>query len=422
MKQTLLAASLVLSALFLALDSSAQAFRPGFVVRTEGDTLHGFVKYREGQSKHSSCLFKTDNEADAMEYSANAIAAYGIAGDAPYVSREVRDTTGAAEKKFVESLVLGRLSLYQHLRALYLQKDGGELKLLQITTDDTGVPSSTGDIKTVTTSTQHLILMNSLTYDCPVPEQLMLKLQKKLNAPDVIAVVRAYNNCAEPENNVTFKEDKPWLSIGKGITIGVSSTSLKFMHTPELSAASFTSSQNLVVGALFNFSSPKKSERLSVQFEPLFSTEKHTGHAVKENFSYTRTSSHTVEVKRLLLPILVQYNMFTTKTLSPYFGAGLSSGYGLSSSIVSEHEIKYTSKDLQRTETSKSEIGHKVYFSPTAAVGTKIRISQRQEAMLQLRYEHGRYIQDGPSVSGDRNGYLSEDNKVLYLTASYIIK
>lgn len=88
---------------------------------------------------------------------------------------------------------------------LFLAKGKGYLQPLIVESEEV----SNGERTAIKASTKHLVLINSLTFDCPVPEDLMIKVQKKIAPPDIIEIVKAYNNCLSPNSSISYKEAKP---------------------------------------------------------------------------------------------------------------------------------------------------------------------------------------------------------------------
>ncbi|WP_155800573.1 hypothetical protein [Pontibacter sp. BAB1700] len=122
MKQ-FLCTCLAIVALLTPFYSSAQTFRPGFIVQAAGDTTKGLVRYREGKQNYKSGLFKATENADVTEYFPADIQAYGIIGEAPFISKEVPATDGTLNRMFVEVLEQGKLTLYTQDNLLYLEKE-----------------------------------------------------------------------------------------------------------------------------------------------------------------------------------------------------------------------------------------------------------------------------------------------------------
>ncbi|PKV67056.1 porin family protein [Pontibacter ramchanderi] len=424
MKQFLLA-SLALVALLIPFHATAQIYRPGFIVQAEGDTTKGLVRYREGKLTYQSCLFKTSEDAAAQEYLPADIRAYGIVGEALFMSKEVPATDGTLTRIFVEVLEQGKLMLYTQNNLLYLEKENSGLKQLYLQTDDQDITMYTGERKTINTSTQHLILLNSLTLDCPVPDKLMLKVQKSLHLPHVTALVRSYNTCASPNSAISFKENQSWLKTELGVFAGSYSTALYFNHNTTIHrfyGAKFSMNHNFVFGGVLNFTSPKKSERLSVQMEPMYSQERHIGSFTYPRDSYTISGDYTIEMTRLSLPIMVRYTITTNGRFSPYFSAGITNDYILDGQVSGLQKTEYHSTGtIQYSNLRKSDIGTTFSHAFTTAVGTRFKITERHATLLQFRYEHGRYLATDLSNSDSRL-YLTKKHQGFYLTAAYLFK
>ncbi|EJF10882.1 outer membrane beta-barrel protein [Pontibacter sp. BAB1700] len=277
----------------------------------------------------------------------------------------------------------------------------------------------------MSTSTQHLILINSLTLDCPVPDKLMLKVQKRLHVPDVTAIVRNYNHCAAPTSAISYKEKQSWLKTEMGVFAGSYSTALQFNHSTSIhrfNGADFSMTHNFVFGGILNFTSPKKSERLSVQVEPMYSQERHIGSFSYPRESYNISGDYTIEMTRLSLPIILRYTITTNGRFSPYIGAGIANDYILNSNVSGVQEVEYyATGHVEKGNLRKSEVGTTFSHALTSVLGTKFRISERHAAFLQFRYEYGRYLATDLSNSDSRL-YLTDKHQGMYLTVAYLFR
>lgn len=424
MKQFLLT-GLALLALLIPLHATAQIYRPGFIVQADGDTTKGLVRYREGKLTYQGCVFKTTEDAEGKEYLPTDIQAYGIVGEAPFMSKQVPSGEGVSSPMFVEVVEQGKLMLYTQDEHLYLEKENSGLKHLYLQNDNHDLPMYIGERQTVSTSTQHLILIHSLTLDCPVPDKLMEKVRQRLYVPNVAAIVRNYNTCAEPSSAVSYKKSKVWLKTELGIFAGSYSTALQFNHSTSahrFSGAKLPLTSNFVFGAVFNFTSPKKSERLSMQMEPMYSNEQHKGSYVFPRESYEISGDYTIDISRFSLPIMLRYTLTTNGKFSPYVGAGVVSDLILDSNVQGAQRTKYHANGYVHNSAYRdAELGTKISHALTAAVGTKFQFSERHATLLQFRYEHGRYLADDQSYT-DSRVYLAKTQQGFYLTAAYLFK
>ena len=102
--------------LLIPLTLQAQTdFRPGYVIRMDGDTLFGHVDYRGDILMSRQCKFQGAVESEDRTYFPWEIAGYRFTDSKYYVSREVDGTN-----VFVEFLIKGEINIY------YLRDDSGD--------------------------------------------------------------------------------------------------------------------------------------------------------------------------------------------------------------------------------------------------------------------------------------------------------
>jgi hypothetical protein len=64
-------------------------FRPGYVIKTEGDTLWGSVDYRGSELMSSVCTFRNDKDGSVQKFTPNQIVAYRLKDSKYYVSETI---------------------------------------------------------------------------------------------------------------------------------------------------------------------------------------------------------------------------------------------------------------------------------------------------------------------------------------------
>lgn len=109
--------------------SAQKNFQPGYVVTLKGDTVKGFIDYREWSFTPTSVLFKSSaNNSDQKEYSLNDISFFQITGKEAYRRSIVkvslhqaklnnigsRDTSWKTDTVFLKVLYTGKLSLFSY--------------------------------------------------------------------------------------------------------------------------------------------------------------------------------------------------------------------------------------------------------------------------------------------------------------------
>ena len=102
---------------------NAQAdFRPGYIIKSDGDTIYGTIDYRGDVLMGGICKFK-DADNTIKTYSPTDLRAYRFIDSKYFVSKEVDSTT-----VFLEYLIKGKVNIY-YMRDnngdhYYLDKEG----------------------------------------------------------------------------------------------------------------------------------------------------------------------------------------------------------------------------------------------------------------------------------------------------------
>ena len=424
MKQTLLLALFAFSLFAYLPEVHAQAYRPGFIVKAEGDTIRGLVKYKEGKSRYTSCTFKTDENAAAQKFTPEDIMAYSIVNEGLFESRQITNHENIQIKTFAEVLTHGKLSLYEYRNMLYLAKDNGDLQRVAARSNEPGTTGIPGEQQVKTTSTGHLILINTLTYDCPVPEELLTKVLRKISAPNMLAIVDAYNNCQAPNSSKTYKQEKPWLAIEKGVLVGAHSTKIGFTAGPyAIKDVDFAAKTNLIVGGHLNFMSPKRSEKISIQLDAFFSKESYEGYLEQPEPLIFKRNYYTIDFSRVSAVAMARYTVANHKRLSPYVAAGVSGNFIISedAGIVQRKETTINDVKYESTETSDAYLDMTYYAGLTAALGTSYTLSSKQMLLLQVRAEQGVGTKSS-AYAEKRLSLYPEQNPSFYLSVAYVFK
>ncbi|MEJ8757675.1 hypothetical protein WG947_11740 [Pontibacter sp. H259] len=424
MKQTLLLALTTLCSFIFAPSLYAQSYRPGFIVKAEGDTIQGLIKYREGKGIYRACVFKPAEKAPSQKYTPSDIVAYGIHNDAMFESHTFTNNKNKETKAFLEVLVHGKLSLYEYQNMLFVSKDRDTLQRLAVKVNDPGIGGIVGEIRTTTASTKHLILLNSLTMDCPVPDELLAEVVKKINTPNAVAIVEAYNKCAASASNITYKQHKPWLTFDKGLFIGSHTTDFAFAEGPNsVHNTNFPVRSNVVIGGHLNLVSPRRSEKLSLQVDALFSKEQYQGYLEVQRPLTIHRTDFDIDITRFSAVIMGRYTTVRWKQVKPYLAFGASNNFILNSKAKRRFESETTINNIKQVDTFLSEatINMGYYTGATAAVGTTYLLHDKYKLLFQLRYERSVLFANREFSNDDFTVHLNSNNS-FYITAAYIFR
>lgn len=110
-------------------------FRPGFVLKSEFDTIFGEIDNKDYHSNSNFCDFKAFNSAEIRRYYPGEIYGYRFLNGKFYISRETTLPDSIVKEIFLEYLIKGELNIYFYQDAennniYYAEKDTSGLREL----------------------------------------------------------------------------------------------------------------------------------------------------------------------------------------------------------------------------------------------------------------------------------------------------
>lgn len=151
---------IAVSFLFFSVTVLAQDFRPGFIIKLNGDSIPGFIDNRSDKSKTLICHFKPSKKSRVVKYKPTEIKSFGFIDD-KYYSSAILSIKGKKKSVFIEVLVKGKASLYRYLDVFYFEKDS----MVFLPKSESQIVS----VKDVTYSrptTKYIGLLNIFLADC----------------------------------------------------------------------------------------------------------------------------------------------------------------------------------------------------------------------------------------------------------------
>jgi hypothetical protein len=358
----------------------AQAdFRKGYIVNNAGDTLTGFIDYRENAKAFQSCDFKDSKSQIITAYSPKEIKGYGFLHDKIFESRKIAISETPV---FLEALVKGPANLYTFKGTFWLEKGGSDLQQLTNEARETYVDGQ----KILKNSNQYIATINMLLNDCP---DLRSSIQNvSLRERSLTNLIEKYNKC-KGATIVAFKSEKPWAVLKAGITGGLNISHLSFQEKYskwEYLHGSFEQSTVPLFGISLNLISPRISERFSLQTDALYSSPKYIHDTFYDRSTNTQENHVVIELQQLKVPISIRYTL-AEKDVTPYFNFGISNTFHLSSS--STLESKTVVKQTNQTFSSKGEafLMKKTQFGFWAGIGLQKSLGSKLAGFFELRYE-----------------------------------
>lgn len=321
-------------------------FRSGYIISLENDTLEGWVDYRSNLQNYGSCLFKS--ERGEVEYTPSQIKGFGYINDKFFSSQIV-------DGSFVEVLVVGQLSLYKS-RDYYLFQKNSELfeiksKMVEI--------ELAGETRVKETS-HWRGLTSYLVSDCLTNTNDLVS-NLKLEEQSLARIVVRYNKCTGSDFK-EFKSIKPWAKIDYGVAVGIASSTIKTNAGGSFSYLDKSySSVDPTIGLLLTISSPRVSEKFSIQTELHFIKSSYSA-LTEVSGSFTEYHDTFINFQTVSFPFSLKYSL-AEKKYGGYLQGGASYEYHISSEakLMSERvtgSVVDTYPDRQAFEINKSHIGY----------------------------------------------------------------
>jgi len=366
-------------------------FRNGYLVTDKGDTLFGLINYREGIKAFGLCEFKGSKTGKTINYTPNEIVGYGFIKDKIYLSKDIKLEGADPKPVFVEVVLSGIVSLYRLEESFLVGKEG---KIYQLINEQ--VETIVNGTRVVKNSNQFVATLNLLLFDCV---ELRSDIQKtKLVEGPLIDVIQAYNTCMG-EKSIVYKESKPWLKSGIGISGGYGISAIKFDVPKNTSykhlEGKFETSASLVGGLAVELESPRLSERFSFKGEILYLSSTFYRFNLFEDFSSTERNYVTINLKQLKIPFGLRYT-FPARKFTPYASTGFSVTFNLNPESIWVREIE--SNNVVNTSMNEALNFNNQQLGYWASFGFLRPVSNKLNAFVELRYERTNGISNSTFV------------------------
>ncbi|MBU1008953.1 MAG: PorT family protein [Bacteroidetes bacterium] len=329
--------------LFMMIGFSVNAqenYEPGYVISQSGDTLFGYIDYRNWEASPEKIGFVLMPGGDKNYYSPVNIRQFGVHNEI-YISAEVeieisRDITAdleefapvklRTERGFLQALVLGPKSLffYKNLadKAQYYIWQNGAYELLVYKRYLLRQDESTS----IQVNRKYIAQLALYFQDCPGMKTLPDDLA--YNEKNLTQVFTDYYACVDQQAGYEKKADK--LGVEFGLVAGVSFTNLKFKGDPDyLPGTDYTQSVNFVAGISLNLVLPRNQQRWSVFNDLSYVAFEVSGQVVEyTNPQRYITTATTIGYNSLKLTDLLRYT-FPVGKASIFVNAGFSNSIAI---------------------------------------------------------------------------------------------
>ena len=355
--------------MFQAYLFAQQDFKPGYIIRNNGDTIYGQINYQGDNYNALNCLFRQDSSKEAIHYNPRDIMAYRFIDSKFYVSKQVT-LDGSQRMVFLEFLVNGIARLYYLPPDIYfIEKDSSKLQILE--NKEHSVYNTQDDYKEyVASSNQYIGMLKIYFHDCP---QIQNEINNaKLRQASLIKITTDYHKYMCPGKECTvYVKKSPKTIVNFGISLGTNDNMVD-LNDLYLSAHNREWSFGPSIGLHLDLFNTRSFERFFLSAGVNYSEIHH------DIYFRGPLNSYVKEVKflsrNLYFHLTLNY-MYPRFKIKPFIGLGIAEFWSMKSSENKSPSIIYY-------PVTKN-------FGPECKVGILTSVSKRISFKFYGSYQYG---------------------------------
>lgn len=389
---------------FLNKTYSQENYIQGYIIKEKGDTIIGFIDYRNWDSNPNKINFKSELESEPYKYTPNQIKEFGVK-DELYVSGIVNaeissknssqldeDPTLKIRKDttFLQTLFRGTKSLYYYRNPIsgdnfYINLDT-HFELLIYKKYLRRIKGS----KIITENNKYIGQLILYLEDCP---SIQSKIQH--SSYNKNSLVKIFENYYKASNSqIEFHRQKEKVKTDIGVIVGLSQTTLKFNTTKldYLSNTDFNPSTDFSAGLYFDIILPRDQGKWSIYNEVLFTSYEISG----EYLDYEHENKYTITSTEMAYSYLNLNNLvrfkYPIKGSFIFINGGISNGFAIYEQNLRKIESKFYVNN-RYSEEKAIDTTKKYEFGVIIGTGLKYK-----KFGIEIRYEMGNGISNDPDV------------------------
>jgi hypothetical protein len=246
-------------------------FRPGYLIKSNGDTLIGEIDYRGDILMGEVCRFKTKNTDKETKYSPYDIDGYRFIQSKYFVSKEVN-----GEKIFLEFLIKGQINIY-----FFRDTQGDHYLLEKGSSGVIEIPYEKGiryrdNVPYFYESTRHIGLFNYYMQDAPEFQKRIANIGEPKHK-NLIKLAEDYHNIVCKDSACIIYEKKlPPIKLNIEVIGGIVSYQTLSVNSDRnydyLNYGNYSNKPFFQSGILTHFWIPRTSEKFFIRTGLLYST------------------------------------------------------------------------------------------------------------------------------------------------------
>jgi hypothetical protein len=387
-------------------------FLTGYVIKPNGDTVHGYVDYRNWSVNPEKISFKEQLTDDNVVYTCADINGFGVAGEiyikATVAINESKSNTNELDLSaeviyykdsvFLQALIRGTKSLYRYknksvLEQFYIWQDTAYNLLIY--KKYLTVPNSNPDnyassntytpeqrtSQSIAENTRYLNQLAMYLSDCPNIQSNFKDLEYSRKSLEQL--FHHYYQCSQSQPEYHFQTEKT--KVVTGALAGISITSVTFSGDEDFYVVKteYQPSVNFAGGFYLNVFFPRNNYKLSFNNELLFTSYKidgsYTNYKNENVYSIYTTS---LGLSYLKLNTMMRYNQPVGNAFI-FLNAGVSFGYVIyENNYFKRENVSYD--EIHIYENDAIQTLRKYELAINAGIGIKYK-----KFSLEFRYERG---------------------------------
>jgi hypothetical protein len=374
----------------LAFNSHCQilfSYKPGIIVTNDHDTVSGFIKDRGSIRNSRTCIFKKDRQSKSQKFLPGHILAFRFTHDKYFESAEI-NINDQVEKRFLEVLVKGSISLYSNKnKTYYIQKEESNITelvnekiYLTIVPEENIQVSRMSYLKYAYDNYIYKDTLRSVLSDSK-------RIQNQINnarytKKSLIGITSGYNKTTAGVNNY-IKDLKPE-QLQFGFYLGGFHNRLQFLSVYD--QQSYMPFNSYLAGAFLGYPLTFIRENFIFQTE-LNSSWGKLQHQIP-HIPYQ--SNLEASFFKIGIGLLLKYEMFPRHLISPSIAVGKNTNYGVTTVLTS---TTYTDFKLYQFDLGGwfGEVGLTYRVSPESSLFINLRMNSLYNLTLKNNL-YGQYI------------------------------
>jgi hypothetical protein len=344
--------------------SSAQSnYKPGYIITLNGDTVKGYVNYKEWDKNPSTVMFKVNNNSsDKKQYSLDNILAFGVNSYENYVryigfvSQDRPDLSsggnGIDTSKLLDTIFLRVVNKGDNV-VLFTYKDVKKVRYFISTSQSPPIEleyhvyveySDDGDKNIITQHGYRAKLINIASKYQPNNNGLIAEIQQaNYTEADLYKVAAKINGLTTPQNQLISRSEMVFFAGA-----AINNTVTSFSNGIGLHGAKNSSlSPKINIGEDFLIN--KNVGTIVFRMELSFTTNSvNTSNSTATNSNYTDNES--IKFKQSILTVNPQllYNFYTVANLKIYVSGGVTLNFN--SYTNQQYSVIYSYPGLQSAQ------------------------------------------------------------------------